>query len=297
MSTPLVSACLLTYKRAAVLPRTLTDLLGQSFGDIELIINDDNSPDETEAVCREFERRDPRVRYHKNPRNLRYAGNQNAAVQRATGKYVAFLHDGDRYAPQLLERWVDALERHPSAGLVFNAVNLLGRDGTVRGGHDHGYPELMRGGDLYDAMLGSLGSPIFGIVMVRRDALLAAGRFDESLPVLADVDMWFRILANHDVAYVPDRLYSIYPREEDHPNARVNWQIRNELSRIYRAACDRRHPRGTTAWRAAHARLSRLLLRADLRGLASSLVRGRWRLFCEGVPQVASRSLAAWGYR
>lgn len=297
MPAPLVSACLLTYKRAPVLPRTLADLLGQTFQDFELIINDDNSPDDTEAVCRDFERRDARVRYWKNPRNLRYAGNQNAAVERATGKYVAFLHDGDRYAPQLLDRWVAALERHPSAGLVFNAVNLLGRDGEVRGGHDHGYAELTNGRDMYDAMLGSLGSPIFGIVMVRRDALLAAGRFDESLPVLADVDMWFRILLGHDVAYVPERLYSIYPREEDHPNARVNWRIREELARIYRAACDRRHPRGSAEWRAAHGRLSRLLLRADLRGLAASLARGRWSVFCAGVPQVAGRSLAAWGYR
>jgi glycosyltransferase involved in cell wall biosynthesis len=297
MAHPLVSACLLTYKRAAVLPRTLADLLGQTFRDFELIINDDHSPDDTEAVCREFERRDPRVRYCRNPRNLRYAGNQNAAVERATGKYVAFLHDGDRYSPELLERWVDALERHPSAGLVFNAVSLLGRDGEIRGGHDHGYRELIAGRELYDAMLGSLASPIFGIVMVRRDSLLAAGRFDESLPVLADVDMWFRILLNHDVAYVDERLYSIYPREEDHPNARVNWRIRDELTRIYRAACDRRHPRGSPEWKVAHRRLSRLLLRADLRGLAASLVRGRWSVFCAGVPQVARRSLTAWGYR
>lgn len=297
MTTPLVSACLLTYKRAHVLPRTLGDLLGQTFGDFELIINDDNSPDNTEAVCLEFERRDSRVRYCRNERNLRYAGNQNAAVERATGKYVAFLHDGDRYSPALLERWVDAMERHPSAGIVFNAVNLLGRDGEVNGGHDHGYPEVMKGLDLYDAMLASLGSPIFGIVMVRREALVAAGAFDVTLPVLADVDMWFRLLRNHDAAYVAERLYSIYPREEDHPNSRVNWRIRDELARIYRAACDRRHPRGSSDWRAAHRRLSRLLLQADVRGLAASLARGRWAVFCEGVPQVTRRSLAGLGYR
>jgi glycosyltransferase involved in cell wall biosynthesis len=296
MTTPLVSACLLTYKRAGVLPRTLGDLLGQTFQDFELIINDDNSPDDTEAVCREFERRDSRVRYCRNERNLRYAGNQNAAVERAKGKYVAFLHDGDRYSPTLLERWVDAMERHPSAGIVFNAVNVLGSDGEVEGGYDHAYPEFMKGLGLYDAMLTSLDSPIFGIVMVRRDPLVAAGAFDVTLPVLADVDMWFRLLLNHDVAYVADRLYSIYPREEDHPNAWVNWRIRDELARIYRAACDRRHPRESADGRATHRQLSRMLLRADVRGLASSLARGRWGVFCEGVPKVMRRSIDGWSY-
>lgn len=292
-----MSACLLTYKRAAVLPRTIGDILAQTFTDFELVINDDASPDDTEGVCRGFELADPRVRYCRNPTNLRYAGNQNAAVERARGKYVAFLHDGDRYAPTLLERWVAALERHPSAGIVFNAVDLLSRDGTLAGGYDHGFPELLPGRELTDRMLGSLGSPIFGIVMVRRDALVAAGRFDESLPVLADVDMWFRILAAHDAAYVPERLYAIYPRETDHPNARVNWRIRDELARIYRAACDRRHPRGSVEWRGAHRRLGRLLLRADLRGLAVSAAKLRLPLVWEGIPEVARRTWDARRYR
>jgi glycosyltransferase involved in cell wall biosynthesis len=291
-SPPTVSACLLTYKRAPVLPRTIGDLLNQTFRDFELVINDDCSPDDTEVICREFERRDSRIRYFRNDRNLRYAGNQNAAVERARGKYVAFIHDGDRYSPRLLERWVEAMDASPSAALVFNAVNVLDHDGSVARGYDHAYAACTRGLGFYDHMLTSIHSPIFGIVMARRDALVATGPFDPSFPVLADIDMWFRLLLHGDVAYVSERLYSIYPREADHPNARVNWRIRAELTRIYRVACDRRYPRGSPGWRRARRQVDRALLKADARDLAASLAKFRWGTAVAGVPDILRRHLA-----
>jgi glycosyltransferase involved in cell wall biosynthesis len=63
---PFVSICLLTYNRASELPKTLDSLLAQTHSDFELIINDDRSPDDTEAICREYEKKDTRVNYFKN---------------------------------------------------------------------------------------------------------------------------------------------------------------------------------------------------------------------------------------
>lgn len=183
------------------------------------------------------------------------------------------------------------MECHPSAGLVFNAVNVLGRDDNVVRGYDHGYAACTRGREFVDHMLTSIHSPIFGIVMARRDKLLEAGPFDESLPVLADIDMWFRLLQTSDVAYVPERLYSIYPREADHPNARANWRIRDELTRIYRSACARQYCPGSTEWRAVRRYVDRALLKADLRDLAVSVVRGRWSSALTGVPSLMRRHI------
>jgi glycosyltransferase involved in cell wall biosynthesis len=287
--SPTVSACLLTYRRASVLPRTIQDILAQSFQDYELVINDDRSPDDTESVCRGFAEHEPRIRYFRNERNLRYAGNQNAAVARSRGKYVAFLHDGDRYSPRLLEQWVAALEANPSAALVFNAVNVLSPSGEVTGGFDHGYPSLMSGLDMYDEMLRGLGSPIFGIVMVRRDALLDAGAFDETMPVLADVDMWFRLLRHHDVAYVQERLYSIYPREADHLNRAFNWSVREEFSRIYRLACDRRFMPRSSEWRRARRKVDLNLTRHDITSLASCVKHRRMQSAVHGVVHAVRR--------
>jgi len=114
-----------------------------------------------------------------------------------------------------------------------------------------------------------------------------------SFPILADVDMWFRLLLRGDVAYVPERLYSIYPREADHPNARVNWRIRAELARIYRMACDRRHGRGSPAWRQVRRQVDRALLKADARDLAVALAKFRWGTAAAGVLAVLRRHLVA----
>jgi len=201
---PRVSICLPTYKRAHLLPRTLDSLLSQSHGDFELIINDDRSPDNTEEVCREYAGRDPRVRYFRNSENLRYAGNQNAAICRAATDYVGIVHDGDVYRKDMVEKWTLALTRHPTAALVFNAVEVLNFDGQVVSTHRHRYGGHIPGRELLDEMLESEGSPIFGIVMVRRARVLEAGPFDTRLPVLADVDMWMRLLLRHDAAYIAE---------------------------------------------------------------------------------------------
>ena len=187
---PFVSICLLTYKRAHSLGRSLDSLLAQTPPDFELIINDDCSPDDTEAVARSYEKRDPRVRYCRNEHNLRYAGNQNAAIDRARSDYVAIVHDGDVYREDLIEKWVNALVKYPTAALVFNAVASLDDLGekTVAV-YRHPYPPLVPGRQLFDEMMDRSDSPIFGIVMVRKSCVKSVGSFDTQFPVLADMDM------------------------------------------------------------------------------------------------------------
>ena len=233
MRLPRVSVCLLTYRRAPVLPRTIDSLLGQTHCDFELIINDDCSPDGTEVVCREYARRDRRVRYFRNARNLRYAGNQNAAVLRATTDYVAFVHDGDLYRPEMLRRWTEALQAYGNAALVFNAADQLDAAGRVVGIYRRdSYADVTPGDRMLDEMLATENSPIYGIVMLRRKRVLEAGPFDPRLPVMADVDMWMRLLLKNDVAYVAEPLYAIAPREPGHHHSYDNWGIAQERELI-----------------------------------------------------------------
>ena len=160
MNVPKISICLLTYKRAAILGATIDSLLHQTFSDFELLINDDCSPDGTEQVCREYLKRDARVRYFRNLRNLRYSGNQNAAVSRAGSDFIAFVHDGDSYAPNMLERWYETLVKHPSAGLVFNAQSTLDLSGHVVRTSSHPYAELIPGRVMFDYVITKPSIPI-----------------------------------------------------------------------------------------------------------------------------------------
>src|SRR5438445_10662431 len=118
-----VSICLTTYNRGTVLAATVDSILKQSFGDFELVISDDCSTDKPEAICRDYESNDKRVKYFRNSTNLGMPGNLNAAIRRTSGQYIANLHDGDLYRQDLIEKWKEALDSVAEAPFVFNAYN------------------------------------------------------------------------------------------------------------------------------------------------------------------------------
>jgi glycosyltransferase involved in cell wall biosynthesis len=278
-----VSVCLLTYNRAGSLRRSVDSLLNQSHTNLELIINDNCSTDGTENVGREYERRDRRVRYFRNPKNVGYTGNQNLALERASSEYVALVHDGDIYDPDLLLKWLRALERHSSAALAFNALNRLDEHGAVVKTYTHPYQELVPGRLLLEEMLCRPDSPIFGIVMVRKSKIVEAGLFDVSLVWLSDVDMWMRLLLRSDAAYVSEALVSIAPREKNHPVRIGNWDIMLERERIYNENFRRHFDRRSVVGGDLARRMKRMLARERLIWLLWCLRRGRFCAFLNGV--------------
>jgi glycosyltransferase involved in cell wall biosynthesis len=288
---PFVSICLLTYKRAAVLSRTLDLLLAQTHRDFELIINDDCSPDDTERVAREYERKDARVRYCRNERNMRFAGNQTLAIQRARSEYVALVHDGDIYRADMIEKWTQAMVEHPTGVLVFNATQVLNDKNEVIREHYHPYEACNPGRLMVDLILRQIGSPIFGIVMVRRSAVLAAGEFDQRIPTLADVDMWLRLLLHGDFLYVREPLYSIYPREMDHHNQVGNWGIVRQNELIIRLNLRRRHPESTPEAEQVRKAAERSLWKIRLVWLGSCLKHRRFNKLIEGLKLCMERPI------
>lgn len=96
----------------------ITSILAQSFGDFELIITDNASNDRTEAICREFERADKRVRYFRNERNLGAADNFNRGALLASGEFFKWCAHDDRISPNYLEKCVAALAANPDAVLA-----------------------------------------------------------------------------------------------------------------------------------------------------------------------------------
>jgi glycosyltransferase involved in cell wall biosynthesis len=223
MSIP-VSICLTTYNRGSVLRTSIDSLLAQSFGDFELIVSDDCSTDDTEAICRAYEARDSRVRYFRNAANLKMPGNLNAAISRATGDYIANVHDGDVFRPDLIAKWKAALDDHPTAAFVFNQYEAFDKHGNARIDRSPLEPnpdprEIAR------HFFRTFTSCVWGTVMTRREAYASTGPFDAAYGFISDVDMWLRLARDHDVAYVAEPLITITPREPDHPYAFVHWRI------------------------------------------------------------------------
>jgi len=99
----MVSIVLVTYNRAKRLKLSIQDILKQTFKDFELIICDDCSTDATEAVCRGFVAKDDRIKYYRHASNLQMPANCNFGIQKSIYPYIAILHDGDRFKPDLIE--------------------------------------------------------------------------------------------------------------------------------------------------------------------------------------------------
>jgi len=281
MSVP-VSICLTTYNRGHVLPATIDSLLAQSFGDFELIVSDDCSTDDTAELCRAYQARDPRVRYFRNESNLKMPGNLNAAIGRATGAYVANVHDGDVYRKDLIQKWKAALDENPRAAFVFNQYESLDRQGNAR--IDRAPLETRRDPhEIARHFFRTFTSCVWGTVMARREAYAKVGPFDASYGFISDVDIWLKLARDHEVAYIAEPLITLTPREPDHPYAFVHWRIWFFTLSMYVAHLDFYRdamPGEVAGFRASYPRRRRELL---LRDLLICVKHRRWDRLREGL--------------
>ena len=128
---PAVSIGVPVYNGENFLADALDSILAQTFGDFELLISDNASTDGTAEICREYARRDPRVRYHRNEVNVGGVDNINQVFGRATGRYFKWAAHDDRIAPTFLEDGIAMLEENPDAVLAFSGIAVIDGDGRV----------------------------------------------------------------------------------------------------------------------------------------------------------------------
>ncbi len=108
-----------TYNRAHLLGMAVQSVLGQTFGDFELVISDGGSTDNTREIVEKFD--DPRIKYVRSVERLSIGDNYQAGLDQASGEYITFLSDDDAFTPQMLERAVESIEREPISILVFRS--------------------------------------------------------------------------------------------------------------------------------------------------------------------------------
>ncbi len=129
--TPRLSIGLPVYNGENYLAESLDSLLSQSYQDLELIISDNGSTDTTPDICRRYASQDPRIRYYRQERNIGSAPNHNFVIMKATGELFKSASHDDLYAPDLLERCVDALDRFPDVVLAHSRSAIIDSSGTV----------------------------------------------------------------------------------------------------------------------------------------------------------------------
>jgi glycosyltransferase involved in cell wall biosynthesis len=123
--TPLISVGLPVYNGEDFIAKAIDSVLAQTVTDLELIICDNASTDATEAICRSYVERDPRVQYLRNEKNLGVSPNFNRAFRESTGEFFKWITHDDAIESTCFEKSIAALRHDSRAMLVHSTVHLI----------------------------------------------------------------------------------------------------------------------------------------------------------------------------
>ena len=188
-----VSIIIPTYNRKKLLIRALRSILAQTYKNYEIIIYDDGSTDGTEAEIGQFNKT---VVYLKGEHSgVSHA--RNEALRVSKGEYIAFLDDDDWWDEKYLETTVKRLKREDVIGVFTNYYKVYENGKKTIGFPKGKVPEIV---DLNWMVRGSFIDPSFTVL--KRDTVIKAGLFDETLSTTEDWDLWLRILKLGNFAYI-----------------------------------------------------------------------------------------------
>jgi glycosyltransferase involved in cell wall biosynthesis len=218
---PLISVIIPTYNRSAFLREAVDSVLQQTAGDLELIVADDGSTENTKVVC---ERYSEKLRYLFQP-NRGVSAARNLGLQQAQGEFIAFLDSDDLWTPRKLARQAAWMAAHPGARLCHTNEIWIRRGRRVNQKKIH----QKAGGWIYPLCLPRcIISP--SAVLLRRELFEQIGVFDEALPICEDYDLWLRAAARFEVGFLDEPLIVKRGGHEDQLS-RSEWGI--DRYRVY----------------------------------------------------------------
>lgn len=203
---PLVSVCIPAYNNAAYIKETIDSVLNQTYQNIELIICDDKSKDDTVAVIESIG--DSRIKLYKNEQNLGMSGNWNRCLSLCTGEFIKLICADDMLAPECLEKEVGALLENPKAVLAESDTKLFDLDGKPKGFYKRYKTSGLTNGKKI-AREGFFIKNYFGAPLAntfRRSILEKVGGFDTWYTYILDYDFWVQLACLGDVYIIHEPL-------------------------------------------------------------------------------------------
>ena len=204
MIQPLVSVVLPTYKRAHLLAQAIRSVLDQTHANLELIVVDDNSPDDTAAAVQSFD--DPRIRYVKNDPNLKLPRALNRGFALAKGDYLTWTSDDNLLAPTAIEKMVGVLATG-DCDFVYADYWLFSEQDT------DGHPLAPQHDRLPDTLQLDKGNHIGACFLYTRRLYENVGDYDPELFLVEDYDYFLRAASRFRFCHLGEPLY--YFRRDD----------------------------------------------------------------------------------
>ena len=205
--SPLITVCIPTWNRSELLRASLQSVLWQSVRDIEVIVSDNASDDDTADVIRSLD--DPRVVHDRLDENIGLFGNMSRCLRLGSGTYRVVLPDDDLMLPGNLERKLRFLRDNPSAGMVHSGFRFLDDAGQPTGpimNWARLTEDTLEPGESFVRRSLSFGGMVCVSSVMLRSDLVADERFDAADGPYADLALWLRVANRGDVGFLPDPL-------------------------------------------------------------------------------------------
>lgn len=211
----LVSVVVASYNHARYLPRRMESLISQTYPNIEILVIDDCSPDNSVEVLRAYAHH-PHVRLIERETNGGWVAVSNQGIELARGEYVLFANCDDDCEPQMIECLVAALAPNPKAGLAFCRSAMVDEHGA-RIGDDFTVRErafrarcaddcLLLRDEMRRFLMHSCVIPNLSAALIRRSCFESVGALSHEYKACSDWDLFFRIADHFDFVYVASPL-------------------------------------------------------------------------------------------
>ncbi len=215
---PKVSIVIPTYNRETIICKAIDSALSQTYKNLEIIIVDDGSTDNTKTVLEKY---GSRLNYFYQE-NKGISGARNAGIKRSTGQYIAFLDSDDYWLPDKLEKQIELFLQYPEYGMVACQCASIGADGQFRQKNRHG----KSGSVLFDLFKKNFIRTSSAVI--KKECFLKSGLFDENLKECEEYDLWLRISAHYQVGFINEPL-AVYT---DNPKGASTDSLRGRLYRL-----------------------------------------------------------------
>lgn len=218
----LVSVIIPCYRQAQFLAEAIESALAQTYADVEVIVVNDGSPDDTAAVAARYD-----VRYVERE-NGGLADARNAGLAMSRGEFVVFLDADDRLTPDAVRIQVAVLSADPALGFVGGHSRYISREGQPQQTDPARWP----GADTYAELLRRNRIRHPAMVMFRRSVFNRVGGFDTTVDACADYDMYLRVSRRYPVVF-HDAVVAEYRRHGENMSLDAALMLR-QISRVLR---------------------------------------------------------------
>jgi len=215
---PKVSVIIPTYNRAHCVGRSIKNALDQTYRDIEILIVDDGSTDETFEAVKPFFIY-PQVRYLRHKKNKGCQAARNTGIKNARGDYIAFLDSDDTWIPEKIELQLDAINKKGADRVVLTWWKRIN-------GSEQRFFEKQYEGYVYPELLANDG-PGFPCMLVPREWLRQIGFLDENISAFTDWDTCISLSKLFEFTTVNKPCWNYYLGE---PNAVTKNQLGKAFS-------------------------------------------------------------------